>query len=119
MFAILKQYAPSIAPQAFAQMGFLAGKFATAALLSIKGPITAKSYNAAVVKLKNQKSDMLCKPYYVGALPFHIPNNTNIIVDYKNGNVVVKKGCTDFQAVDKAIAQTRAFEKKFKLNTGK
>ena len=94
------------------------GKFATAALLSIKGPITAKTYNAAVVKLKNQKSDMLCKPYYVGALPFHIPNNTNIIVDYKNGAVVVKKGCTDFQAVDKAIAQTRAFEKKFKLNTG-
>ena len=76
-------------------------------------------HNAAVVKLKNQKSDMLCKPYYVGALPFHIPNNTNIIVDYKNGAVVVKKGCTDFQAVDKAIAQTRAFEKKFKLNTGK
>ena len=32
--------------------------------------------------------------------------------------VVVKKGCTDFQAVDKAIAQTRAFEKKFKLNSG-
>ncbi|HET8810975.1 MAG TPA: hypothetical protein VFM67_00115, partial [Gaiella sp.] len=93
--------------------------FATAALLSIKGPITAKSYNAAVVKLKNQKSDMLCKPYYVGPLPFHIPNNTNIIVDYKNGNVIVKKGCTAFQAVDKAIAQTRAFEKKLKLNTGK
>ena len=45
MFAILKKYAPSIAPQAFAQMGFLDGKFATNALLSIKGAITAKSYN--------------------------------------------------------------------------
>jgi hypothetical protein len=55
----------------------------------------------------------------VGPLPFHIPNNTNIIDDYKNGNVIVKKGCTAFQAVDKAIAQTRAFEKKLKLNTGK
>jgi branched-chain amino acid transport system substrate-binding protein len=115
MFAILKKYAPSIAPQAFAQMGFLAGKFSTAALLSIKGPITAKSYNAAVRKLKNQRSDMLCKPYYVGPLPYHIPNNSNIIVDYKNGNVVVKKGCTEFQAVDKAIAQTRKWEKQFKL----
>ena len=119
MFAILKKYAPSIAPQAFAQMGFLDGKFATAALLSIKGPITAKSYNAAVRKLKNQRSDMLCKPYYVGPLPYHIPNNSNIIVDYKNGNVVVKKGCTEFQAVDKAIAQTRIWEKKFKLIGGK
>ena len=119
MFAILKQYAPSIAPQAFAQMGFLAGKFATNALLSIKGPITAKSYNAAVVKLRNQKSDMLCKPYYVGALPFHIPNNTNIIVDYKNKDVVVKNGCTAIAAVDKSVAQTRIWEKKFNLYPGK
>src|SRR3954470_19028072 len=34
MFQVLKKYAPSIAPQAFSQMGFLAGKFATAALMS-------------------------------------------------------------------------------------
>jgi len=119
MFAVLKKYAPSIAPQAFAQMGFLDGMFATHALLSIKGPVTAKSYNAAVVALKNQKTDILCKPFYVGSIPYHIPNNTNIIVDYKNGNVVVRTGCTDFQAVDKAIAQTRIWEKKYNLNTGK
>ena len=118
MFQILSKYAPKIAPQAFAQMGFLVGKFAVNALLSIKGPITARSYNAAVVALKNQKSDILCKPYYVGKLPFHIPNNTNIIVDYKNKDVVVRTGCTNFAPVDRAIAQTRAFEKKFKLNTG-
>ena len=107
--------APEIAPQAFAQMGFLAGKFATNALLSIKGPITAKSYNAAVVKLRNQKSDMLCKPYYVGALPFHIPNNTDITVDYKDGKVVLKEKCFEIAAVDKELAQTRVWEKKFKL----
>ena len=117
MFQVLQKYT-KIAPQAFAQMGFLNGKFATNALLSIKGPITAKSYNAAVVALKNQKTDILCKPYYVGKLPFHIPNNTNIIVDYKDKAVVVKSKCTPFAAVDKSIAQTRAFEKKFKLNVG-
>jgi branched-chain amino acid transport system substrate-binding protein len=117
MFQILSKYT-KIVPQAFAQMGFLAGKFATNALLSIKGPITAKSYNAAVLSLKNQKSDILCKPYYVGRIPFHIPNNTNIIVDYKNKNVVVRTGCTPFAPVDAAIAQTRAFERKLHLNTG-
>ncbi len=117
MFQVLTKYT-KIAPQAFAQMGFLNGKFAVNALMSIKGPITAKSYNAAVIKLKNQKTDILCKPYYVGKLPFHIPNNTNIIVDYKNKAVVVKSKCTAFAPVDKAIAQTRAFEKKFKLNVG-
>src|SRR5438067_1948306 len=98
MFQILQKYT-KIAPQAFAQMGFLDAKFAVNALLSIKGPITAKSYNAAVRNLKNQKSDILCKPYYVGNLAFHIPNNTNIIVDYKDKNVVVRTGCTDLQAV--------------------
>ena len=39
----------------------------------------------------------------------------NIIVDYKNKNVVVRSGCTPFQAVDKSIAQTRIWEKKFHL----
>jgi branched-chain amino acid transport system substrate-binding protein len=115
MFQVLKKYAPKIAPQAFAQMGFLDGMFATHALLSIKGAITAKSYNTAVKKLKNQRTDMLCKPYYVGGLPYHIPNNSNIIVDYKGGKVVVKNGCTEFEAVDASIAQTRVWEKKFKL----
>ena len=120
MFQVLAKYThPAIAPQAFAQMGFLDGLFATHALLSIKGPLTAKSYNAAVLALKNQKTDILCKPWYVGNLAYHIPNNTNIIVDYKNGNVVVKSPCTDFQAVDPAISQTRVWEKKYNLNTGK
>ena len=120
MFQVLAKYThPAIAPQAFAQMGFLDGLFATHALLSVKGPLTAKSYNAAVLALKNQKTDILCKPWYVGNLAYHIPNNTNIIVDYKNGNVVVKSPCTDFQAVDPAIAQTRVWEKKYNLNTGK
>jgi branched-chain amino acid transport system substrate-binding protein len=115
MFQVLQKYT-KVAPQAFAQMGYLDGKFAVNALTSIKGPITAKSYNAAVRNLKNQKSDILCKAFYVGNLAYHIPNNTNIIVDYKDKNVVVRTGCTDFQAVDKSITQTRKWEKQFKLN---
>jgi branched-chain amino acid transport system substrate-binding protein len=119
MLAILKKYAPSIAPQAFGQMGFMDAKWATNALLSIKGAITAKSYNLAVRNLKNQKTDMVCKPFYVGnALPYHIPNNTDITVDYKNGVVVLKEKCFAIQAVDPEIAQTRVWEKKYKLNTG-
>jgi branched-chain amino acid transport system substrate-binding protein len=116
MLDVLKKYAPKIAPQAFAQMGFMAGKFSTAALLSVKGDVTAKSYNDAVVGLKNQKTDMLCKPFYVGKLPYHIPNNWDITVDYKNGKVVVKEKCFAIAPVDKSIAQTRIWEKKFNLN---
>jgi branched-chain amino acid transport system substrate-binding protein len=117
MFQILKKYAPSIAPQAFAQFGYLDAKFATNALLSIKGAITAKSYNLAVRSLKNQKTDMLCKAFYVGnALPYHIPNNTDITVDYKSGQIVVRTGCTEIYPVDKQLTQTRKWEKKYKLN---
>jgi branched-chain amino acid transport system substrate-binding protein len=120
MLQILKKYAPKIAPQAFGQMGFMAGKFSTMALLNVKGPVTAKSYNAAVRGLKNVKTDMLCKPWYVGnALPYHIPNNTDITVTYKNGQVVLNEKCFNIAPVDPELAQTRVWEKKFKLNTGK
>jgi branched-chain amino acid transport system substrate-binding protein len=118
MLAVQKKYAPSIAPQAFGQMGFMDAKFATTALLNIKGPITAKSYNLAARNLKNIHTDILCKPWYVGnALPYHIPNNTDITVDYKNGKVVLKEKCFDIAAVDPELAQTRIWEKKFNLNT--
>lgn len=119
MFQILKKYAPTIAPQAFGQMGFMDAKFATIALLNIKGAVTAKSYNNAVRALKNIKTDMLCKPWYVGNLAYHIPNNADITVDYKNGQVVSKEKCFDIAPVDQSLAQTRTWEKKFKLNTGK
>jgi branched-chain amino acid transport system substrate-binding protein len=119
MLAVLERYT-KIDPQAFAQMGFMAGMFATKALLNIKGPVTAKSYNAAARKLKNVKTDMLCKPWYVGnALPYHIPNNWDITVDYKDGKVVLKEKCFAIAAVDAELAQTRVWEKKFKLNTAK
>jgi branched-chain amino acid transport system substrate-binding protein len=119
MLAILDRYT-KIDPQAFAQMGFMAGKFATQALLNVKGPVTAKSYNAAVRGLKNVKTDMLCKPWYVGnALPYHIPSNWDITVDYKDGKVVLKEKCFAIAAVDAELAQTRVWEKKVKLNTEK
>jgi branched-chain amino acid transport system substrate-binding protein len=114
---ITKQYAPTVPIQSFGQMGFLVGKFATAALLSIKGPVTRASYNAAVQNLKNQKSDILCKPWYFGkGLPVHIPNNWDITVSYASGKVIQTEKCFAIAAVDQDLVRTRAFEKKFHLN---
>jgi branched-chain amino acid transport system substrate-binding protein len=119
MLAVLKKYT-KISPQAFAQMGFLAGKFATTALLNVKGAVTKVKYNKAVRGLKNQKTDILCKPWYVGnALPYHIPNNAIRGATYKNGNVVQSDKCFNIQAVDPELVKTRGWEKKFKLNTAK
>ena len=98
MFQVLKKYAPAIAPQAFAQMGFLAGKFATNALLSIKGAVTAKSYNAAVIALKNQKTDMLCKPLYVGKLAVpHPEQHEHHRRLQERASVVVKSSCIELR----------------------
>ena len=67
--------------------------------------------------LTNQKTDMLCKPWYVGNLPYHIPNNTDITVDYKSGAVVVKQPCFEITGqTDQQIRQTRVWEKKYHLN---
>jgi branched-chain amino acid transport system substrate-binding protein len=110
------KYTPKIAIQSFGQMGFMDAKFATTALLNVKGAVTAKSYNLAVRNLKDIKTDMLCEPWYVGnALPYHIPNNSDITVDYKNGQVVLKTGCTKIAAVDPEITQTRLWEQKYHL----
>jgi branched-chain amino acid transport system substrate-binding protein len=110
------KYSSSVAIQSFGQMGFMDAKFATQALMNVKGPITAKSYNLAVRSLKNVKTDMLCKPWYVGnALPYHIPNNWDITVDYKNGQVVQKENCFAIAPVDPQVAQTRVWEKKYHL----
>jgi branched-chain amino acid transport system substrate-binding protein len=117
---ITKKYAPSVGLQAFGQMGFMDAKFATQALLNVQGPITAASYNKAVRALKNQKTSMLCKPWYVGGnLAYHIPSNWDITVTYKAGKIVTVDKCFAIQPVDQEIAQTRVWEKQFNLNTGK
>jgi branched-chain amino acid transport system substrate-binding protein len=110
------KYTPKIAIQAFGQFGYLDAKEAVNALLSIKGAITAKSYNAAVKALVNQKTDMLCKPFYVGNIPYHIPNNADITVTYGGGKVTQVQGCKALPTnVDPQIATTLAWEKKYKL----
>lgn len=117
---ITKKYASNVAIQSFGQMGYMDAKFVTQALLNVKGAVTAASYNKALRALKNIKTDMLCKPWYVGnALPYHIPNNTDITVTYKNGKVVQTEKCFDIAPVDTELAKTRGWEKKYNLNTGK
>jgi len=108
---------PTLMARIYSRQGDTTTEMSTA---DVKGPVTAKSYNASVRKLKNIKTDMICKPWYVGnALPYHIPNNWDITVDYKGGKVVLKEKCFAIAPVDKEVAQTRVWEKKFKLNTGK
>ena len=118
---LFKKYTPNCPAcnGSFGQMGFLVGKFVTYTLLALpKNNITRKTVNAGFKRIKNVKSDLLCKPWYVGNLPFHIANNWDRTVVPKDGVWVQKEGCFPIAAVDPQLAQTRKFEKQKKLTSG-
>ena len=116
--AIIAKYKPKLAfgPGSFSQMGFVEGRIAVAALLSMgKGAsYTVKTVNKAIAGVKNFKTDILCKPWYYGVAPLHIPNNWDRTVTPSNGKMVQKEACFPISAVDPAIAKVRAIEKKQK-----
>jgi branched-chain amino acid transport system substrate-binding protein len=109
---VLKKYAPKIPLGSFSQMGFVEGAIATSAMLGIKGDITAKSVNEAFKNVKDFKTGILCKPWYYGEAPLHIPNNVDRTTTPKDGVMVEKEGCFEISDVDPPIKQVREIEAK-------
>jgi branched-chain amino acid transport system substrate-binding protein len=113
---IIAKYKPKLVDGvgSFSQMGFVEGRVAVAALLSLgKGAsYTVKTVNKAIEGVKNYKTDIECKPWYYGNAALHIPNNTDRTVTPHDGKMVLAQGCTAISTVDPAIAQVRAIEKK-------
>jgi len=107
---VLKKYAPKIPLGSFSQMGFVEAAIATSALLKVKGDFTADSVNAAFKGVKDFKTDILCKPWYYGNGPLHIPNNTDRTTTPQGGKMVQKEDCFPISDVDPAIAQVRKIE---------
>ncbi|HXY86711.1 MAG TPA: ABC transporter substrate-binding protein [Gaiellaceae bacterium] len=118
---VIAKYKPPLAfgLGSFSQMGFVEARIAVSALLNMKAPYTLKRVNQAFAGVKNYHTDILCKPWYFGKIPLHIPNNTDRTVTPNHGKMVVKQGCFNISAADPGIAKARALEKRFKLNTGK
>ena len=109
---ILKKYAPDIPLGSFSQFGFLEARIATQALLDIEGDeYTVETVNEAFKNVKDFKTDMLCKPYYFGEGPLHIPNNTDITVTPKEGTMVEKESCFEISDADAPIKRVRDIEK--------
>ena len=120
MNEIREQYASSVQSSSFAQMGYLAGRVATDALLSIEGDITVESVNAAFQGVKNFTSDLFCKPWYfdstVGA---NVSNNTDFTVVPEDGKMVLFEDCFDIAELEQnPLAAIRAAEEELGLNTG-
>jgi branched-chain amino acid transport system substrate-binding protein len=107
---VLKKYAPKIPLGSFSQMGFVEAAIATKALLSVNGDPTAKSVNDAFKAVKGFKTDILCKPWYYGDGPTHVPNNTDRTTTPQGGKMVEKEGCFPISDVDPGIAAVRKWE---------
>src|SRR4051794_32603054 len=113
--AVFDKYGSSVSGGlgSFSQMGFQMGQFVTQALESIKGgTYDIKTVNAAIKSLKGVKTDILCRPWYYGTAPLHIPNNVDWTTTPKNGKMVIKDGCIPIAAADPTIAQVRGIEQK-------
>ena len=102
----------------FSQMGYVMAEQAVKALETVKGSYTMKSVNTALRNLKGFKTDILCKPWYYGAAPLHIPNNTDWTTTPHNGKMVIKEQCFAISAADPAIKQVRGIEAKDPSLTG-
>jgi branched-chain amino acid transport system substrate-binding protein len=93
-------------------MGFVMAQQLVMALQSVKGDdYTLKNVNQAIKNIKGFKTDMLCKPWYYGEAPLHLPNNVDWTTTPRNGKMVIKDGCIPISEADPAIAQVRKIEK--------
>jgi branched-chain amino acid transport system substrate-binding protein len=91
---LTKLYAPTDPLGSFGQMGFVAAKIITDTMLALPpSQLTKPGINAAIRRIKDFKTDILCKPWYFGDLQEHVPNNYDRTVVPENHVFVQKEGC--------------------------
>jgi branched-chain amino acid transport system substrate-binding protein len=121
MNAVREKYVPDLPSSSFTQMGYLAARIATDALLSIRGEgtITQEKVNRAFRSVTNFASDLLCKPwYYDSTTGVNVSNNTDRTVTPMNGSIVQEEGCFEIAPLpDNHLAQIREEEQELGLNT--
>jgi branched-chain amino acid transport system substrate-binding protein len=107
---VREEYGPDIPLGSFSQMGFLLAKIAVDQMLKIDGEITKESVNQAILDTKGYETDILCKPWYYGEAPMHIPNNTDWTTTPQEGRMVIQEDCFEISADDPDIARVREIE---------
>jgi branched-chain amino acid transport system substrate-binding protein len=120
MNEIREQYAPDINSSSFAQMGYLAGRVATDALMGIEGDITKESVNEAFRGVKNFVSDIWCQPWYFeSGTGANVSNNVDLTVAPRDGEMVQLEECFEIAELpDNNLAEIRQAEEEGSLNTG-
>jgi branched-chain amino acid transport system substrate-binding protein len=118
---ISADYAPDQPLGSFQQMGFMIGRIVVWTLLQmdpadIDDPAAV---NDAILNVNNFNTDIVCKPWYYGDLPFHVPNNWDYNV-VPNGTDIMEldKDCFEIAAVDDILQTVRDAEIAQGLNVG-
>ena len=62
--------------------------------------------------MKDFKTDILCKPWYYGDAPLHIPNHTDRTTTPRDGVMVQKEDCFEISNVDPDIKRVEEIEAK-------
>ena len=120
MNEIQEQYAPDVPISSFAQMGYLAGRVGTDALMGIEGEITKESVNEAFKNVKNFVSDIWCAPWYFDSTTgSNVSNNIDLTVAPEDGNMVQVEECFEITDLpNNPLEEIRAAEEANDLNTG-
>ena len=111
LLQIAKQYgAPT---DAFAEMGFLAARNATTAMLSLPASkLNQPGINAAFRAINNFKTDLYCRSWYYGSFPYHLADNVVSTLTIQNGKLAPVQGCFSLAATPtNHLAQIRAYER--------
>jgi len=120
MNEVREQYAPDVPSSSFAQMGYLAGRVGTDALMGIEGDITKESVNEAFRSVTNFVSDIWCAPWYFDSTTgSNVSNNIDLTVAPEDGNMVQVEDCFEITALpNNPLDEIRAAEEEKGLNTG-
>jgi branched-chain amino acid transport system substrate-binding protein len=109
--AVMAKYGDKKDPMdTFSQAGHLAARVTTQALLGIKGAIDRKTVQAALIGVKNFKTDMMCAPWYFGAGERHQPNHSGRVAEMTASGFKTLTPC--FQSKDADLSDVLALEAK-------
>jgi branched-chain amino acid transport system substrate-binding protein len=112
---VMNTYADKEAPRdSFAQGGYLAARIVTDTLLKLDPKkIDRATVSAALRKVSGFKSDMLCKPFYVGNGARHNGNTSGPIAQVSGNSFKQVAACATAQ--ESELADIRVDEKKLGL----
>jgi branched-chain amino acid transport system substrate-binding protein len=97
---IMDKYGEESDPRdTFSQSGYLSARFFVDALLKLDpAKIDRPTVTDAIRAIKNEKSDLLCGPYYVGPGDRHMPNHANVMMQMIDGGFKQVGDCTDIDS---------------------